>query len=162
MPRPSKYDSHVKPRFADIKKWLANGATKKEIAKSLGIHECTLIEYDKKFTEFSELLKDNRKEPVEDIKAAMLKRSLGFQYEEKKVITQRIKLDDGKETPATLVRTEVTTKFALPSETAGLILLQHWDLDENGNTKWSRDVANREIKKRELKIREEEAKNKNW
>lgn len=161
--RKSKYETHVKSRFDEISEWLNLGAPEKEIWTNLGIHKSTFYDYKSKHKEFSDLLKKGRKKPVNDIKAAMLKRAKGFQYEEKKVITQRIEYEDGEVIiPARLVRTEITTKTALPDTAAGLVLLQHWDLDEKGKPKWSRDPASREIKQRELELKEKQAENDAW
>lgn len=162
--RPSKYELNVKPRFNEIKEWLNLGATDKEIAANLGINKATLCDYKNLYPEFSELIKNGRKSPVIQIKAAMLKRAIGFQYEEKKVTTQVIKFKDEVlgEIPAQVIRTEITTKTALPDTAAGLVLLQHWDLNENGTTKWSRDPSNREIKQRELELKEKVAEENSW
>lgn len=93
----------------------------------------------------------------------MLKRAVGFQYEEKKVTTQYIEFEDsGIKTPAKVVKTEVTTKTALPDAAAGLILLQHWDLNDDGSTKWSRDPASREIKKEELELKKKQVEEEAW
>lgn len=162
--RPSKYNLNVKPRFNEIKEWLNLGATDKEIAANLGINKATLCEYKNLYSEFNELIKNGRKSPVIQIKAAMLKRAVGFQYEEKKVTTQVIKFKDEMlgEIPAQVIRTEITTKTALPDPGAGLILLQHWDRNEDGSIKWSRDPANRELKKEELEFKKKLAEDDNW
>lgn len=156
----SKYETHVKSRFSEIEKWFKSGATEKEVYQNLGINRSTFYDYKSKHSEFSDLIKNARKKPVEDIKAAMLKRALGFQYEERKVITQSIKFDDEAlgEIPAKVIKTEITTKTALPSETAGLILLQHWAKDEG----WTRDPQNLKLKKEELKIKEKKLENETW
>lgn len=159
MARPSKYETHVKSRFNEISEWLELGATEKEIWNNLGIHKSTFYEYKAKQQEFSDLLKKGRKKPVAKIKAAMLKRAVGFQYEEKKVITQRIEYEDGEVIiPAKLVRTEITTKTALPDTAAGLVLLQHWAKDEG----WSRDPQGLELKKQELKLKERKLDEESW
>lgn len=171
--RPSKYESDVKPRFNEIQEWLELGATEKEVYKNLRLSKDAWIKYKRKYKELNDLIKNSRKTPVIQIKQAMLKRALGFQYEEKKVISQKIELPNEIEevlnengvkfsTSPKIVRTEVTTKTALPSEAAGLILLQHWDLDEKGNTKWSRDPASRELKKEELELKKEAIENERW
>ncbi len=164
MGRPNKYETHVKSKFDDIKKWLELGATEKEIAKNLGIADSTFMDYKNKFPEFSEFLKENRKKPVEEIKAAMLKRALGFQYTEKKTIKQKIVIKgvNEEEIPATVIKTEETIKTALPDPTCGLILLKHWDKDKDGKAKWTSDPASLEIKKEELQIKKEIAENENW
>lgn len=161
---PSKYETHVKPRFDEIREWLELGATEKEIYTNLGISKDSWIDYKSKKTELIDLIKEGRKNPVNQIKKAMLKRALGFQYEEKKVITQKIVIDgqDDVPIPAKVIKTEITTKTALPDVAAGLVLLQHWDKDDDGNSKWSRDPANLEIKKQELKLKEKQAENDNW
>lgn len=156
---PSKYETHVKSRFDEIKEWLSLGATEKEIWENLGIHKSTFYDYKSKYKEFSDLLKKGRKKPVEEIKAAMLKRAKGFQYEETKTIIERIEYDDGETIiPARKIRTEVTTKTALPDTAAGLVLLQHWAKDEG----WTRDPQNLELKKRELELKEKQAENEAW
>lgn len=164
MGRPNKFETHVKSRFDDIKKWLELGATEKEIAKNLGIAESTFMDYKNKFPEFSEFLKENRKKPVEEIKAAMLKRALGFQYTEKKTIKQKTVIIgiNEEEIPAVVIKTEETVKTALPDPTCGLILLKHWDKDDKGKAKWTGDPASLEIKKEELEIKKQQVENENW
>lgn len=173
--RPNKYEQNVKPRFNDIAEWVQLGATEKEIAKRLHVHKATFIEYKHKYSELNDLIKNNRKVPVEEIKAAMLKRAKGFEYKETKVTTTNIEFNelfkdvlnevgikvDEFEKPK-LIKTEVSTKYALPDVAAGLVLLQHWDKDEHGKTKWSRDPANLEIKKEELEFKKEQAENDTW
>lgn len=145
--RPNKYDTHVKPRFEEIEKWLEIGVSEKEIAKNLGITKNSFIKYKNENMDLFNLIKKSRKKPVEEIKAAMLKRAIGFQYQEIKVI----KDENG-------TRKETTTKTALPSETAGIYLLQHWAKDEG----WSRDPQMLELKKQELKLKEKQAENDSW
>ena len=50
MARPSKYETHVAPRFEEIKDWVRNGATDEEVAKKLGISRDSLCEYKKQFS----------------------------------------------------------------------------------------------------------------
>ena len=86
--RKSKYESNVRPRFDEIKQWAENGMSERDMAKNLDVHYSTFIGYKTEFSELNELLKKSRKMPVEDIKAAMLKRAKGFQFIEKKIIRQ--------------------------------------------------------------------------
>ena len=156
---PSKYETNVKSRFDEIKEWLELGATEKEIYTNLKISKDSWIEYKKKYTELTELIKKSRKSPVNEIKAAMLKRAKGFQYEEKKIVTERIEYDDGETIiPARKIRTEVTTKTALPDTAAGLVLLQHWAKDEG----WTRDPQSLELKKKELELKEKKIEEESW
>lgn len=158
--RKSAYDTRIKPRFDEIVEWLEQGATEKEIAANVGVAYSVWNRYKAEKEEFRELLKNGRAKPVEEIKAAMFKRATGFQYEEKKVITQQIKFDDPElgELPAKLVRTEVTTKTALPDVAAGLVLLKHWDKDAG----WTTDPQSLELKKKELALKEKQAEEAAW
>lgn len=171
----SKYYTLVKPRFDEIKSWLELGATDKEIIDKLGVNKSTFYDYLNQFSEFSDLIKKNRQNPVQEIKLAMLKRAKGFNYSEKKIITQYIDfpeelenvikkagIDVGQYKKPKLVRIEDTTKTALPDVAASLVLLQHWDKDENGKTKWARDPKSVELKEEELKLRKIELESKQW
>lgn len=150
--RPNKYLSNVKPRFDEIKDWVAQGVTDKEIAKMLGINKATIVEYKNKYPEFNELIKNGRKENVEELKNALFKKAIGFQYTE----TETTINSDGSK------KTKTIKKTALPSETAILILLKHWDRNEDGTAKWMSDPATFELKKEELKLKIEQAENNNW
>lgn len=56
----SKYESHVLPRFEEIRDWLRNGATDKDVYERLGVSADSFYEYKKKQPEFSELLKNSK------------------------------------------------------------------------------------------------------
>lgn len=175
MGRPNKYETYVKSRFDEIKEWLKLGATEKEIAKRLQVHKSTFIEYKNKYPELNELIVNSRKVPVEEIKNAMYKRAVGFEYIETKTISQEVKLpehlaealekigfDTEKGQKPVLIRTETTKKYAVPDVAAGLVLLQHWDKDKNGKIKWSRDPAQLQLKKEELQFKKDQAEKENW
>lgn len=55
-PQLTKYDTHVKTRFADIYKWVREGFTDEQIAAKLDIHVWTLRDYKKKYPELVEVL----------------------------------------------------------------------------------------------------------
>lgn len=176
--RPGDYEQKVKPRLSEIKKWSSEGATKEEIAKKLNIGKSTFMEYQKQFLELKDALKKGRAEAVDEIKAALFNRAIGFSYNETEIQTENIDLADNlkealldagvklkdieaMEKPK-LIKTKVQQKKALPDTTAGLILLQHWDKDPQGNAKWSRDPAGLEVKKKELKLKTKQVENNNW
>lgn len=158
--RPSKYDNDVKPRFKEIKKWLEIGATDKEIAENLGINKATICEYKKKYPEFNELIKEGRKAPVQAIKAALFKRATGFTYSEKKTVFKQIMVDgaDDEEIPATLVQTEIYEKYSQPDPASCLILLKHWDKENE----WSQDPATLKLKKKELELKKKHLESVEW
>lgn len=175
MGRPNKYETHVKSRFDEIEEWVQLGATEKEIAKRLHVNKSTFIEYKNKYPELEELIIKAREVPVEKIKAAMYKRATGFEYIETKTVTQEIKLPSEVEkileennfhfingNKPQLIKTETIKKYVVPDVAAGLVLLQHWDKDEKGKTKWSRDPASLELKIEELEFKKKQAENENW
>lgn len=65
-----------------LEAWARNGLVDEQIAQNMGINVSTLYDYKKKYPEISESLK--RGKEVTDIKVenALLKRALGYDYEE--------------------------------------------------------------------------------
>lgn len=56
----SKYESHVLPRLEEVKDWARNGATDEQIWLKLGISRQAFYDYQKKFTEFTDALKNSK------------------------------------------------------------------------------------------------------
>lgn len=146
--RKSKYESSVKARFDDIKRWCESGATDKEIIEMLGISTSTFYDYLSKHGEFSELLKSSRKVPVREIKAALYRRATGFQY----VDVQEIE-EDGA-----IIRRIRNVKTALPDPASAMILLKHWAKDEG----WTNDPQALEIRKQELELKQRQIEEGTW
>ena len=156
MGRPSKYETHVKPYIKDIKKWTEAGATDREIATALGVALSTLSLYKNQYSELSDAFARGRTNVVLNIKAALLKKALGFSYEEKK---QYIKqgVDTGDKSLDKTQYTEITTRYCVPSETAAAMLLRNYDPDWN-----DRDSISNEMRKQELELRKAIAKASNF
>lgn len=146
--RPNKYLTNVKPRFNEILEWLQVGATEKEIAENLGVNPKVFCLYKQKYPELNDLIKKGRKAPVQAIKAALFKRATGFEYQESKEIHSE---KNG-------YTKEVYTKVALPDPTSAMMLLKHWDKDEE----WTSDPATLKLKKKELEIKEKQAESEEW
>ena len=146
--RPSKYESHVKPRFSEIKEWLKAGATDKEIADNLGVNSKVFCKYKGEFSELNELCKNGRLSAVQEIKAALFKRATGFTYVERKIIESE---RNGK-TEETYIR------HALPDPASAMILLKHWDHE----TEWTQDPAILKIKKAELELKKKHIESEVW
>lgn len=155
----SKYQTHVKPRFDEIKKWLQRGALDKEIIKALGIGKSAYYDYLNKYTEFSELIKENRINPVEEIKCSMFKRATGFHYQETKTTITYIELNEDLKnalfeagvnpdnmTRPKEIKKEISEKYALPDAASGMILLKHWAPDEG----WTNDPQTLALKREEF------------
>ena len=146
--RQDKYASHVKARFDEIRKWCEIGATDKEIIKLLGISTSAFYRYKERQSEFRELLKDSRRVPVLEIKAALYRRATGFVYEE----TTTTEDSDGYS------KTVTVRKQALPDPASAMILLKHWAKDEG----WTNDPQQLEIKRQELELRKQQAEREDW
>jgi hypothetical protein len=149
--RKSKYETHVKPYFDDIKDALERGVEENKIAEGLGVSISSWCEYKNKYTEFAELFK---KKDVSDIlrrlDSALLKSAEGYNYEEKKVyITEGA---DGKKKK----HTEIMTKHQPPNVTA--IFGAYNKYDPN----YVKDRAYFELKQQELELRKMNAELKDW
>lgn len=115
MARPNKYETHVAPRLVEIEDWVRNGATDEEVAKRLGIAYSTLREYKDEFSAFSAALKRGKDYVDAEVENALLKRALGYSYDE---VTQELK--EGK-----LVTTKTVTKQVVPDVTAQIFWLKN-------------------------------------
>lgn len=146
--RPNKYETNVKPRFDEILEWLQLGATEKEIAENLGVNQKVFCGYKKSYPELNELIKKGRKKPVQAIKAALFKRAIGFSYQESKLIED----DEGH------WKKETYTKTALPDPTAAMMLLKHWDTEQE----WTSDPASLKLRKQELELKKQQIENDEW
>lgn len=158
--RKSIYDEKIKCRFKDIEKWLKGGATERQVAAALGIGYSTFNKYKAENVEFAELLKSiDRSEIVCDLRSALLKKALGFDYEEKKIIEREITFDhpDLGDIPAKVIKTETTCKHAHPDVAAINLALKNYDKDN-----WSNDPQMLDLRKQELELRKEAMEDKAW
>lgn len=149
--RKSIYDTHIAPHLEEIKEAVKNGATIKEVAAALDIAESTLNKYKAEKKELMDAFARGRANIVIQIRGALLKKALGYEYQEKK---QYIKKDEDGES---VTYTEITTKHQPPSETAGAMLLRNYD--EN----WlDKDNVTVQLKQQELELRKAIAESNNF
>ena len=135
--------SIIKDNLKTIEKLSRNGATEKQIAKSLNISYSTFNKYKAEKKELSEILKKGREDLVEQLRGALIKKALGFSYEEKK---NYIKYDEV--TKHKTQYTEITKKEALPDVAAINLALKNYDTDN-----WSNDPAMLSLKQQELELK---------
>lgn len=139
--RKGKYDTHVSPFFDKIDKMLNEGASEKQVAEALGISYPAWNLYKVKYPELAELCSKPRTQLIESLRSALVKRALGFTYEEKKqYITED---EDGHKKK----HTEITTKQALPDTTAIFGALNIYDPE------YVKDKKAHELKEQELELR---------
>lgn len=149
--RKSAYETIIKPRFPDILKWLQNGATEKQIADNIGISQATWCKYKTENVEFAEFIKRGRESLVTQLRGALVKRAMGFEYTEKKKYSKRD--PDGN----IYQYVEETTKTALPDVAALNLCLKNYDPDG-----WANDPQAIRLKEKELELRREIAEKDNW
>jgi hypothetical protein len=94
-----------------LAKWMCRyGLTNEEVCKELGIAHKTLLQWAKKHEEFGKAIAINRLAVDSAVEDSLLKRALGYDYEETKVIATTT--EDGKTRP---LRVEKTKKH-IPGE----------------------------------------------
>lgn len=149
--RKSAYETHIKPRFSDILNWLKNGATERQIAENLGIGYSTFNRYKSENEEFREFLKNGRKTLIMQLRGALVKKALGFEYTERKKYTKRD--PDGQ----VYQYVEETTKTALPDVAALNLCLKNYDPEE-----WANDPQSLALKREELELKKKAYEDGNW
>lgn len=71
-----------KDKLILLEGWARDGLTDEQIAKNMGIAPSTFYEWKKKSKEFSETLKKGKEVVDFEVENALLKRALGYEYEE--------------------------------------------------------------------------------
>ena len=102
-----------------IEGWARDGLTDKQIAHNIGITEQTLNNWKKRFPSLFEALKKGKEVIDRQVENALLKRALGYEYEEVKQIIE--KDDKGKDRK----RIEKTVKQVIPDTTAQIFWLKN-------------------------------------
>ena len=83
----SKWES-VQAKLHLIEKWDRDGLREDQIAKNLGIAVSTLEVYKKEYSELSKSLKKGKETLITKLENALIKKALGYDYEEKKDYTK--------------------------------------------------------------------------
>lgn len=148
--RKGKYDTHVLPFFDNIDKMLNEGASEKQVAEALNVSYAAWNKYKVEYPALGELCSKPRTKLIENLRSALVKRALGFTYEEKKhYITEDT---DGNKKKST----EIYVKQALPDTTAIFGALNIYDPE------YVKDKKQHELKQQELELRKMIAENKEW
>lgn len=122
-----KYGAWIAPEgLLKIQGWARDGLSDKQIAHNIGITQTTLYEWQKRFPELSEALKKGKEVVDREVENALLKRALGYEYDE---VTQEPVTD--KDTGITEMRvTKRVTKQIVPDVTAQIFWLKNRKPDE--------------------------------
>ena len=149
--RPSRYETEIKPHIEEIKNAVSSGATVEEIASAFNIAVSTLHKYKAEKKELKDAFARGREKVVIEIKAALLKKALGFEYEEEKRVGRKDKNGEN------IILVEKYKRYSTPSETAANMLLRNYD--ENWR---DTDNATAQLRKQEAELRKEIAKANNF
>lgn len=113
--RTSYKDWVTEDGLAKIAGWARDGLVNEQIAENIGIHPSTLYEWQNKYPEIAEALKQGKEVVDRQVENALLKRALGYEYEEVKMIATE---NGGK-------RVEKTRKQVPPDVTAQIFWLKN-------------------------------------
>jgi len=118
--RKGKYHDWItKEGLLKIEGWARDGLTDKQIAHNIGITEQTLNNWKKRFPSLFEALKRGKEVIDRQVENALLKRALGYEYEEiKQIIEKDEKGRDRK-------RVEKITRHVVPDTAAQIFWLKN-------------------------------------
>lgn len=121
-----KYQKWLEPEsLILLEGWARDGLTDEQIAKKMGVNIATLYDWKKKYPEISESLKKGKEVIDAIVENALLKRALGYRYDE-------VTIENG-------IETKRVTKEVQPDTTAQIFWLKNRRPD-----KW-RDKQNVEV-----------------
>ena len=104
-----------------VQGWARDGLSNDQIAHNIGITAKTLCEWQNRFSEFRNAIKKGKEVVDREVENAMLKRALGYEYDE---VTQEPVTD--KDTGVTEMRvTKRVTKQIVPDVTAQIFWLKN-------------------------------------
>lgn len=124
-----KYHDWLEPDgLLRLEAWARDGLTDEQIAKNCGVTTTTLYNWKAKHLAIFEALKRGKEVVDIEVENALLKRALGYSYEEKTYERRKvINLDEDEplEMDTELVLTKVVTKEVQPDTTAQIFWLKN-------------------------------------
>lgn len=140
MGRKNKYWTHVKPYLKEISGYKRT-MTEAQICKRLGVGRSAFNKYKTEHAELREALHAGEVELVSDLKGALIKKALGFEYQEKTITIDEITKE---------MQHKTMYKYAAPDLGSIHLLLKNldptWRNDDNTTLQMKRDEL--EIKKK--------------
>ena len=86
-----KYETDILPRLSDIKDWIMQGDTVRQVCSKLSISPDTWYRYCKEHETLSELVNLGRDVLNNEVENSLLKLCIGYDYEELKTIVEEDK-----------------------------------------------------------------------
>lgn len=147
--RPSKYDDAAK-QLSDIRKWREKGATKTDVARLLGIHIDTLVEWEKKYPEFSEAINARaRDDVIYELRGKLYNLAMGGG---EKISVKNIEIIRDANGNVLSKREKITERTLPPNP---------WAIDRmlnNIDPAWHANPKDYELRKEELELKKERSK----
>lgn len=149
-----KYEEWLTPEgLLKIEGWARDGLIDEQIAAKCNISVSTLNEWKKRFPTVSESLKKGKEVIDRKVENALLKRALGYKYNE--VTKELVKnLETGE---LELKTTKIVTKEVTPDTTAQIFWLKNRKSDD-----WVNDPQVIKLRKKELELREKQIEENSW
>lgn len=143
---------------------------KSSAPKVSGVAYSTFRKFKNEKKALSALVKNAKRHVVTDLRGALIKKAMGFEYKESKKTFLKVDLPDKtvvalrkvgyeeKDIDAVMtIKEEETTKMALPDVNAINLALKNYDKDA-----WANDPQMLDIKKKELKLKERIVDSNSW
>ncbi len=107
-----KYQEWLEPEgLLKIEGWARDGLVDKQIAENIGVSERTFTEWKSRFSAISSALKKGKEVVDRQVENALLKRALGYKYDE-------VTFEEG-------IETKRVTKEVVPDTTAQIFWLKN-------------------------------------
>lgn len=143
----------TKEGLLKLEGWARDGLTEEQIARNMGIGYSTLQAWKNKYQDILDTLKRGKEVIDIQVENALLKRALGYRYQE---ITEEI-IEDENTGESKLVVTKRVTKEVVPDTTAQIFWLKNRKPKE-----WKNDPHKAELDKEILELRKKELESKVW
>ncbi len=103
--------------------WARDGLTDEQIAKNIGIRRPTLYDWKKKYSDISDALKRGKEVIDYEVENALLKRALGYKYNE--ITQEQVKVNTGEGMITLMQPTKIVTKQVAPDVGAAAFWLKN-------------------------------------
>ena len=143
MGRKSKYELNIRPHLSEIPKWYET-MTEAEIAKKCGVSVASFENYKNKYPELVAVLHSAKEELVENLKASLKRKALGFTYKETKKVLRNV---DGKDTKLI----EEYEKYSPPDTGAIHLLLKNLDSEWRNDDQVTIDFRREKLELEKMK-----------
>lgn len=146
MARPDKLITHVLPHLEEIKQMCLT-MTEAQIAETLGVSYSAWKRYKSRSEPLRSALKKGRQDLVMELRSALIKRAMGFEYTETRIT----------EEAGQVTKTETITKYYPPDVAALNLALKNYDKDN-----WANDPQMIRIREKELELQEKKIEMGEW